>query len=146
MRSFVLVALLVGAVGCSGQSEAKRFYPPEDRARQALDAALSSWKKGAPTGEIAGTAKPTIMLADTHRVPNQRLKEYTVLGLAPGDGPRVFTVKLTFESPDSELKTRFVVIGLDPIWVFRQEDYDMMAQWCAPPAADSAGDNQKNRQ
>lgn len=136
--------LLVLAVGCSEQADVQRFYPPEDRARHALEAALSSWQRGEPPGEVSSTANPKVVLADTHRVPYQRLKVFTILGMAPGDGPRVFTVKLSLENPAGEMKLRFVVLGIDPIWVYRQEDYDMMAQWCLTPTGKPT-DDQLNR-
>jgi hypothetical protein len=44
----------------------------------------------------------------------------------------VFTVKLTLEDPATELKARYVVVGIDPVWVFRQEDYDMLSHWDHP--------------
>jgi hypothetical protein len=131
MRALAAGLLLV-AVGCSEQSDPNRFYPPEDRARQALEAALTAWQQGAPTGPVPGAVNPAVQLADSHRSPTQRLKAFTILGAAPGDGPRVFTVKLTLENPAAEEKVRFVVLGIDPVWVFRHEDYEMMSMWCPP--------------
>jgi len=124
--------LLFVAVGCADRSDPGRFYPPEDRARQALEAALTAWRQGAPTGPVPGATNPAVQLADSHRSPTQRLAGFTILGMAPGEGPRVFTVKLTLENPAAEQKVRFVVIGIDPVWVFRHEDYEMMSMWCPP--------------
>jgi hypothetical protein len=124
--------LLLVAVGCADQSDPNRYYPPEDRAQQALEAALTGWQQGAPTGEVPGISNPVVQLADSHRSPTQHLKAFTILGVAPGEGPRVFTVRLTLENPTAELKARFVVIGIDPVWVFRHEDYEMMSMWCPP--------------
>jgi hypothetical protein len=132
MRCLSAAGLLIVAAGCSSQSDPNRYYPPEDRARQALEAALKAWQQGLPPGEVPGTASPTVLLADTHRSPTQRLIGFDILGAAPGDGPRVFTVKLAFENPTNEVKARFVVVGIDPIWVFRQEDYDMLSHWDHP--------------
>jgi hypothetical protein len=134
MRTLAAGLILV-VVGCSEQADPNRFYPPEDRARQALEAALAGWQQGAPTGRVPGTANPAVQLADDHRSPSQRLKSFTILGAAPGDGPRVFTVKLALENPAAEEKVRFVVIGIDPVWVFRHEDYEMMSMWCPPTEA-----------
>ena len=132
MRTLAVGLLVVAAVGCTEPADPNRYYPPEDRARQALEAALTGWEQGAPTGQVPGTANPTVLLADNQRSPTQRLKAFTVLGAAPGDGPRVFTVRLTFENPAAEQKVRFVVVGIDPVWVFRHEDYEMMSMWCPP--------------
>src|SRR5262245_27009366 len=137
MRALAAGLCLI-AVGCAEQSDPNRYYPPEDRARQALEAALNGWQQGAPTGLVPGTANPHVQLADSHRPPTQRLKAYTILGVAPGDGPRVFTVKLTLENSAAEQKMRFVVIGIDPVWVFRHEDYEMMSMWCPPTESGKA--------
>ena len=48
------------------------------------------------------------------------------------DGPRVFTVKLTLVNPGEEVKARYVVMGLDPLWVIRNEDFEMLAHWDHP--------------
>jgi hypothetical protein len=118
MRALV-AALFVVALGCTDRADPNRFYPPEDRARQALEQALAGWQQGAPTGPVPGAANPAVHLADSHRSPTQRLKGFAILGAAPGDGPRVFTVRLTLENPAAEQKVRFVVLGIDPVWVFR---------------------------
>jgi hypothetical protein len=70
-----------------------------------------------------------VEFVDSHTGPNRRLKTYTVLGLAPGDGPRVFTVQLSLDGPAAEVRARYYVIGIDPVWVIREEDYDMLNHW-----------------
>ena len=77
----------------------------------------------------------------------RRPTSFTVLGLAPGDGPRVFTVKLTLDRPAEETRVRYVVIGVDPIWVIRHEDYDMMAHWehRHEPKSKSGDDTRTNK-
>ncbi|HKB04148.1 MAG TPA: hypothetical protein VKD90_18135, partial [Gemmataceae bacterium] len=117
------------AAGCSASDDPARFYPPEDRARQALEAALAAWQQGAQPGTVPGSANPRVEFVDSHNGPGRRLKAYTVLGLAPGDGPRVFTVQLSLDSPTADLRVRYYVIGIDPVWVIRQEDYDMLNHW-----------------
>lgn len=132
MRRVVPVAVLFLAAGCAERTDHSRYYPPEDAARTALQAGLDAWQQGSPTGEVPGTKNPVVMWIDNQRTPGQQLKAFEVLGLAPGDGPRVFTVRLVLENPAAEAKTRFVIVGLDPIWVFRQEDYDMFMHWDHP--------------
>jgi hypothetical protein len=117
------------AAGCSASDDPSRFYPAEDRARQALDAALTAWQQGAPPGTVSGTTNPRVEFVDSHNGPGRPLKAYVVLGLAPGDGPRVFTVQLSVDAPTAELRVRYYVIGIDPVWVIRKEDYDMLNHW-----------------
>lgn len=132
MRRIVLVSLVLVSAGCADQSDPKRYLPPEDLARQSLEASLNAWQQGMPAGEVPGRANPRVVMVDSHRQSNQVLKSFTTLGMAPGDGPRVFTVKITLENPANEIKVRYVVYGIDPIWVVRQEDYDMISHWSHP--------------
>jgi hypothetical protein len=117
--------------GCGGSTGYERFIPAEDRARQALEAALEAWQSGEPHGPVAGTVPP-VEFVDSHHKPGQRLRAYSILGMAPGDGPRVFTVKLTLANPGEEVRARYVVMGLDPLWVIRNEDFEMLAHWDHP--------------
>lgn len=139
-RPAVLAALLALTAGCNRTAGYERFIPAEDRARESLEKALTGWQRGRDGGAVEGTSAPVVQFVDSHHKPGQRLRSFAVLGLAPGDGPRVFTVKLTLENPAEELKARYVVLGLDPLWVIRQEDFDMLAHWDHPmPSADGKG-------
>jgi hypothetical protein len=135
LRGTILSALLAVAIGCSRPAGHERFIPAEDKARQSLEQALAAWQRGKAGGPVEGTASPVVQFVDSHHKPNQRLRSFNVLGLAPGDGPRVFTVKLALENPGEEIKARYVVVGLDPLWVIRQEDFDMLAHWDHPMPA-----------
>jgi hypothetical protein len=132
MRSLPAATVLLIAAGCADRTDQSRYYPPEDKARSALEAGLNAWQQGLLTNEVPGTKGPAVMWIDNQRPRGQRLNAFEVLGLAPGDGPRIFTVRLVVDNPAAEVKIRFVVVGLDPIWVFRQEDYDMMIHWDHP--------------
>ena len=48
---------------------------------------------------------------------------------ASGGYEGTFTVKLECENPTGRRTARYVVVGIDPLWVFRQEDFDKMAHW-----------------
>jgi hypothetical protein len=132
MRPLALGLLLTALAGCGRPAENDRFLPPEDKARRALEAALAAWRDGASPGAVPDTADPVVQLVDSQVKKGQRPRSFTVLGVAPGDGPRVFTVRLELANPEQELKTRYVVFGLDPLWVMRQEDYEMLAHWDHP--------------
>jgi hypothetical protein len=56
-------------------------------------------------------------------------------GPTAGDAERCDAVRLTFDGPREEVRTRFVVFGQDPVWVMRYEDYEMVMHWC-PPTSD----------
>jgi hypothetical protein len=136
--SFMLAAPGVAALavyvmasfpGKSAEESFARFKPSEEVAQSALEAALRSWQKGEPPGELAGPKSPAIILNDTFRQPGQTLAHFKILGEAPGDGPRCFAVRVSLRNPDEEQSLRFVVYGVDPVWVYRYEDYEMYMHW-----------------
>jgi hypothetical protein len=126
-RGSLWVLVLVGCCGC-GPRGYDRYVPAEETARQALEASLKAWQAGQPPGRIDGPGV-TVRVVDGHRRAGQKLAGYAVLGETAGDGPRCFAVRLRFEGPREEQKARFVVLGIDPLWVYRYEDYQAMAHW-----------------
>ena len=138
MRRVAAIGMWIVAVGCSDSSDPKRYYPAEDKARQALASALTAWQSGQPPGAVPGTADPMVQFVDSRHTP-RRLKSFEVLGAAPGDGPKVFTVKLVLDGPPAEVKARYVVFGLDPLWVMEHDDYDMLNHWDHPMKGKSPG-------
>lgn len=118
-------------VGCQRQPDPQRFVPKEEVARTALEAVLNSWVEGQPVGLIPNTS-PQVHITDSHRKQGQKLKSYRILGEVPGNAPRCFAVKLTFSNPAAEERVRFAILGIDPLWVFRHEDLDMLSHWEHP--------------
>ena len=106
-----------------------RFTPPAEAAQSALEATLRSWQKGDPPGKVVGLHDPEVILVDTCRRPGQIVKRFTVLGEAAGDGPRCFAVRVSLSNPSEEQRLRFVIFGVDPLWIYRYEDYEMMIRW-----------------
>lgn len=124
-----MLLLLCLALGCSRTADPARFIPAEADARTALETALESWRTNGTRGQVPDAVSPTLHLIDSQVPANKRPSSFVILGAAPGDGPRVYTVKLTFEQPSAESKARYVIFGLDPVWIMRQEDFDMMTHW-----------------
>ena len=133
-------ALLVAGLplgGCGGRTSAD-YVPPSDDARQAVVAVLDAWQRGEPIGPIG--EEPTVQIGDTHRKPGQTLASYEILGELPtGDGRR-FAVRLTLANPEATEKVNYLVIGIDPLWVFREEDYKMATHWEHNMPADAPSD------
>ena len=112
--------------GC--ESRTREDYVPEGAAaRIALEKALDAWKQGEPPGRIEGS--PAINVGDTHRRAGQRLADYEIAGELPSDEGRLFAVRVQLENPAAEEKVNFLVVGIDPLWVFRQEDYQIVTHW-----------------
>lgn len=138
MFGYVALATLLIA-GCGRSSGVERYIPEEKVAKTALDAALEAWCAGTPAGAVANTS-PVVYVTDTHRRPGQELRTFEILGPVPGNAPRCFAVKLVFDKPAAEERARFVIVGIDPLWVYRQEDYDLLTHWehKMPPADEPA--------
>ena len=127
----LLLLLIPGFTGCSGQRSESEFIPSERTSHDAIVTALEAWKAGQATGPVPGTT-PVIHVTDSSRGSGQTLKAFEILGEVPGNAPQCFLVRLVLENPSEERRERFVVFGIDPLWVFRHEDYDMLLHWEHP--------------
>ncbi|MDZ4781551.1 MAG: hypothetical protein SGJ19_14975 [Planctomycetia bacterium] len=130
--SLVAIMACLGAMvpGCQPRGAAD-FVPNTDLARNAVEASLNAWSKGQAKVDPIRNAESSIgvELVDNFRAPGRELARFDILGETPATNARAFAVKLTLANPPEELKCRYLVVGIDPLWVFRQEDYDMLAHW-----------------
>jgi hypothetical protein len=115
-------------VGCGPSQKNEDFVPAEDAARAALEAYLKAWAAGDKNPTVPGTS-PAVQVVDDYRGKGRTLTEYAVLGPVPADAPRCFAVRLTLGNPREEVRERYVIVGLDPVWVWRYDDYEMIAHW-----------------
>ncbi|HET6575915.1 MAG TPA: hypothetical protein VFG68_20100 [Fimbriiglobus sp.] len=126
MRGLTLSVGLLLLAGCSPGGKVEDFTPPADNARKALEAALNHWKAGNPPGTVSGTS-PAVEVLDSKWKAGQKITGYEVLGEdAAGPGPRTFKVRLTL-ARGSPVEVRYVVVGIDPLWVYRDEDYKKLS-------------------
>jgi hypothetical protein len=121
---------LLAVAGCRERPDLNRYVPGEPAARQALEAALEAWRAGQESAIRSGDVR--VQFVDRHRKPGQRLKRFTVLGETPGEAPRCFAVRLWLDGPAEEVRARYVVQGIDPLWVQRHEDFVLMLHWDHP--------------
>lgn len=122
----LLAIVLLGLVGCGKQKQ--DFVPGPTAAEDAIRSAMEAWKEGGAVGEIAGT-KPSIYVTDSNRKRGQTLSGYTILGEVPGSAGRTYMVELNLASPSEKLNAQYIVVGIDPLWIFRQEDYELLMHW-----------------
>jgi hypothetical protein len=107
-----------------------RFIPPEDAAHADLENALKAWQDGNALGSCRlEIGPPAVQVCDSFRRAGQSLHSYEVLGKTSTEGPHRFAVKLFLDRPREEKNVRYVVVGADPLWVIREEDFEMMARW-----------------
>ena len=123
--------VIIGAASmfvCGCRDRTDDFKPKSELAESSLASALEAWKSGKPAGEIAGT-RPLIHVTDANRNPKQTLDKFKILGETPGQSGRTFAVELWLLHPDEHLKTEYIVVGIDPLWVFRREDFELLMHW-----------------
>jgi hypothetical protein len=117
------------SVGCGLQSSGQeRFIPAPAAATATIARALDAWKRGEPPGEVTGT-KPVVFVVDTYRREGQTLESFDILGEVAGLTQRTYLIRLRFSNPASEEKVRYSVIGIDPLWVYRHEDLELLTHW-----------------
>ena len=112
----LLILLLVPS--CGGPS----MNPSADRARKALEAALTAWQKGDRPGMIAGT-DPPVQAVDNEWTNGRKLATFEILREQPSEADKRFVVKLKYKAPEVTAEVIYVVLGASPIAVFREEDY-----------------------
>jgi hypothetical protein len=115
--------LLVASTGCSVGHSHSDYLPAEDKARQALETTLTAWQNGQKIGRIDAVSPP-IEPVDNKWQAGQKLQGYEILQAeTPDEGPSRFLVRLTMKTPPGKQEVRYVVVGIDPLWVYREEDY-----------------------
>jgi hypothetical protein len=144
MRQLLAIAMALFALGCGDRSA--RYTPSAATADAAVRSALDAWQQGQPPGAVPDT-QPAVQMIDAGRKPGQTLSSYRILGETRGPSGRTFAVVLRLASPEEEIKTQYIVVGIDPLWVFRQEDYGLLAHWDhhMPPEQPTVPDGEASR-
>jgi hypothetical protein len=111
--------------GCHEEprSAFERYIPPAETAREHIKHAMEGWLKGLSPGE-SGSTRPEVHVVDQTRRADQKLARYEILGEAPAENAREFAVRVTYDGTDESEILRFVAIGVEPMWIFRREDYE----------------------
>ena len=122
-RRFWWTVLASLCAGCGHKGGTFDNYAPKAQAaRAALAAALTAWQNGAEPGRIEA-ASPAVQAVDFQWQAGQKLQSYEILEELQGDGPKRFSVKLTLDGSGAAQEVRYVVLGREPLWVYREEDY-----------------------
>jgi hypothetical protein len=96
-------------------------------ARQALEAAMTAWQHNGGTSFSLDAR--AVEVIDKHRRPGQVLSGFNILGEVSGDGGRWFEVELQLANPSQTEHVRYIVVGINPLWIFRQQDYELLGHW-----------------
>lgn len=124
------------AAGCGASSRA--YAPTETAAREALEASLSAWQKGEKPARLA-SGTPPVQVSDFQWDSGQALESYKILAEEPdeGDATKRFSASLKLKTSKDETKTRYVVLGREPMLVYREEDYARLINMDNNPRAAS---------
>jgi hypothetical protein len=125
------LAIAALAAGCGGTPQGPPDFeaPGLESAKAALTTSLDAWKAGRRDSGVLIGSKPAIGVVDASRA-DRPLLEYEIVGPLMVDGKaRPFAVRLVLGEPREVLATRYMVMGQDPLWVFRQEDFERMIHW-----------------
>ncbi|MFO0943307.1 MAG: hypothetical protein U0930_21440 [Pirellulales bacterium] len=122
----ILAIALVALTGCA--RKAQDYVPSQSVAEDAIRATLQAWKETDTIGELPNT-KPSIYVTDNKRKRDQKLSDFTILGEVSGTAGRTYMVELALINPKEKIKAQYIVVGIDPLWVFRQEDYELLMHW-----------------
>lgn len=135
---FGVCALVVSSIGCDSGRSYEAYVPSPEAARAALDTALQAWQHGHPMSTIVDSGPVPIQPVDNVWVQGRKLRSYEVVAQVHGDSPRCFAVRLWLDHQTEAETVRYYVLGINPLWVFRQDDLDMTSHWGCPPAASGA--------
>jgi hypothetical protein len=127
-RILIGLALCAAALGCARRQRNEDFVPDEKSAHNALEVFLSAWQQGNRDQAVPDT-RPAIMSGDSVHLAGRALKEFSILGPVAADAERCFAVRIVLDRPREEKRERYVVIGQDPLWVMRYDDYEMIMHW-----------------
>jgi hypothetical protein len=109
--------------GCGSNTE-KSFHLPATTSRDALTGALDTWKAGREKPGLLDEFEPGLQVADPSWTDGKKLQSYEIIGEEQiPDGPQKFTVKLTLTDVAEPQTVTYVVLGKDPIWIMREEEY-----------------------
>jgi hypothetical protein len=140
LRGLLATAFLVGCGAAEHGSDALTV-PDIGPARAALVASLDAWKADTRGSGVVIGSRPAIGVVDSARA-DRPLIDYEVVGpLMVQEKVRPFSVRLVLGSPRETVTARYLVMGRDPLWVYRQEDFDLMIHWehKMPPAEATDG-------
>jgi hypothetical protein len=132
LASCVLAAALLGC----NRADNRRYIPAAAPAREALTVALQTWAAGGETPRLTA-GKPGLQFADSLRA-GRKLERFEIIGELPVEEGRRFEVQLTLSDPPGREKAQYIVIGIDPLWVIRMEDYHMVTHWDHPMPKEGA--------
>ncbi len=126
---WLAIASFAAGCGDAPRGPAEFVAPGLESSKAALVASLDAWKADRRTSGVMIGSKPSIGVVDSTRT-DRPLLDYEVVGpLMVVEKARPFAVRLVLGGPREAVETRYLVMGQDPLWVFRQEDFERLLHW-----------------
>lgn len=124
LQTHLIVALLLASAAGCGSSPSASYSPDASAAKEAVNAALSAWKAGSAMASIALPAGGNVQPQDSDWKAGKKLISFTLGAEKPTtDGPTLIEAKLTLAGSNTPIDVVYHVVGRDPLWVFRDRDY-----------------------
>lgn len=124
------VPALLTLSGCGSASSS--HIPESDLAKASVQRALDAWQAGKKPADVASTTPEVgqLRIVDKQWEGGQTLTKYEITGELPADeGPRRIQVKLTLGDGKAPTEATYYVVGKAPdLWIFRDNDYDVMSK------------------
>lgn len=118
-RLWTLVVLAM-CFGC-GDTSTTRYVPSSDTALTALQQGLDAWQSGATLTTIT-VSTPAVNVFDMRWQQGAKLEKYEIVKTIEGREHPTFEVQVTLDKKSPE-KNTYIVVGIDPLLVFRDVDY-----------------------
>ncbi len=122
------IALFSGCVRRDDSSARVRLVPGSTEARRALETSLTAWRdQQSPKPELVTIGG--LNFVDMTRTAGQKLDRYQILTELETPHARYFTAKLELTNPVESKVARYLVFGAAPVWVYREEDFNLIMHW-----------------
>jgi hypothetical protein len=138
MRPLALLLFLIAPTALAGCGNGSAPLPSTTASRQALQASLDVWKAGKPASGLSAE-KPSIEVVDFEWKAGKVLTEYVIGDETPGQGTQTFSATLTLKGEPASKSVQYMVLGLDPIRIYRDEDFNRAMNMDNSPAPSTKG-------
>jgi hypothetical protein len=115
------LGVMVAISGCLGGGGSAPL-PSTATAREALQKSLDTWKAGKPSSSLVGE-KPSIDAVDFEWKAGKVLTDFAIGEESPGQGTQTLSATLTIKGVEAPRKVQYMVLGLDPVRIYRDEDF-----------------------
>ncbi len=115
------LAGIFALAGCGGSDS--DYLPSTTAARAALEASLNKWKAGDSLATIS-TGPVPVDTFDARWRDGGKLESFEILREELVEGRPTFNVKTKLANAAEPTEDTFIVVGNNPLLVFRKQDYD----------------------